>query len=596
MPASIQIPETFKVTKRRHKSSEDSSEHFWAASKRTTFGPDSSQSHRTAPEQVQENAAPPTALHVELHKVAMLLEAQGDFLGAKAKYLEALKVKPDFAEAHCNLGNTLKLLGYAEEAEKSYRTALSHDPKLAPALGNLGAMCYEKGEIVTAKSLILKALELQPELSDAWNHLGNLTLDRGEPNTAISHYKRALTLQPGHPHALNNMGNALKYVGRRPEAREYYLAAIRVLPSSPAPHINLAALYKEHGDLSAALLHYQEVLRLCPTSAGAYCNLAGLYRDSSRSAEALTLYSLALSVDPTNLETHNHIGTIFKDSGRLEEALFHYSKAISRIGSSNVELRNFAEVFSNLAHTSLFLADYSHRDAILAQIEAMTRAQLASGQTPSVQPFHALVYPLPLSLIKEMSLAYATHCKRNISGRLRDFQSISQPVTRAKGSRLRVGYVSSDFVNHPLAHLMQSCFGLHDKERFQVFCFSLSPNDGSTYYKKISSEVECFYDVSVMTTFDLAKLINSLQIHVLFNLNGYTKGARNEIFVLQPSPVQVSYMGFCGTMGSPWIQYMITDAVACPRALESLYTEKLVHMPHSYFVNDHRQSNPNPKP
>ena len=244
-----------------------------------------------------------------------------------------------------------------------------------------------------------------------------------------------------------------------------------------------------------------------------------------------------------------------------------------------------------ISATTLLTCPHVHSQVLLAQIEALTHAQLRAGLTPSVQPFHALVYPLPLRLIRQISVAYGTRCDLNVAGRLAEFKSVARPVIREPDARLRVGYVSSDFVNHPLAHLMQSAFGMHNRHKFEVFCFSLTANDGSTYYQKISSQVEHFVDVSSMHTIDIAKLINSFQIHVLFNLNGYTKGARNEIFALQPAPVQVSYMGFCGTMGSSCMQYMVTDAVACPLALASLYTEKLVHMPHSYFVNDHMQSN-----
>ena len=538
------------------------------------------------------NAAPdPQAsvpVHLQLHRVAMMLETQGDVLRAKEKYLEALQAKPDFAEAHCNLGNTYKLLGHVSEAEQSYRTALTFNPSLAEAMGNLGSVCYEKGDRDTAKSLFHKALEIQPELPDAWNHLGNLTRDNSEPETAILYYKRALSIQPGHPHALNNMGNALKDVGRTSEALGCYVAAIRVLPTSPAPHTNLAALYKEHGDLDKALFHYQEVLRLCPTSAGAYSNIATLYKDSFRLNEALALYGLGLSVDPNHTASLNSVGTIFKDWGRLEEAMQYYCKALM----VSSDALGVAEVLSNFAHTLMFLCDYTHRDVVLGQVEAMTREQLAKSLTPSVQPFHALVYPLPLPLITEISLSYGKRCELNVAGQLQAFKQIAKPVVREAGSRIRVGYVSSDFINHPLAHLMQSCFGMHDRSKLEVFCFSLSVDDKSSYFAKISSEVEHFYDVSQMQIFDIAKLINSLQIHVLFNLNGYTKGARTEVFAFQPSPVQVSYMGFCGSMGAKFMQYMVTDVVACPPAVESIYTEKLVFMPHSYFVNDHKQSNP----
>ena len=176
-----------------------------------------------------------------------------------------------------------------------------------------------------------------------------------------------------------------------------------------------------------------------------------------------------------------------------------------------------------ISATTLLTCPHIHSKVLLAQIEALTHAQLRAGLTPSVQPFHALVYPLPLRLIRQISVAYGTRCDLNVAGRLAEFKSVARPVIREPDARLRVGYVSSDFVNHPLAHLMQSAFGMHNRHKFEVFCFSLTANDGSTYYQKISSQVEHFVDVSSMHTIDIAKLINSFQIHVLFNLNGYTR-------------------------------------------------------------------------
>jgi len=118
----------------------------------------------------------------------------------------------------------------------------------------------------------------------------------------------------------------------------------------------------------------------------------------------------------------------------------------------------------------------------------------------------------------------------------------------------------------------------------------VSPDDGSIWRRRISSEVEHFMDISSLNHGDAARLISSHRIHVLVNLNGYTKGARNEIFALRPAPVQVSYMGFCGTMGADYVQYMVVDETVVPRSLAKYYSETLVYMPHCYFVNDHKQS------
>ncbi|EGG05815.1 family 41 glycosyltransferase, partial [Melampsora larici-populina 98AG31] len=185
--------------------------------------------------------------------------------------------------------------------------------------------------------------------------------------------------------------------------------------------------------------------------------------------------------------------------------------------------------------------------------------------------------------------------------------------------KIRIGYVSSDFNNHPLAHLMQSVFGLHDRNSFEVLCYATTASDGSTYRKKIERDVggSGFIDVSGWDTEKIVRRIVDDRIHILINLNGYTKGARNEIFAARPCPVQMEFMGFAGTLASGWTDWIIADPIVCPPRMVSgekwrkrhenlatdfdgdldpecadedwVYTEKFLYMPHSYFVCDHKQ-------
>lgn len=153
-----------------------------------------------------------------------------------------------------------------------------------------------------------------------------------------------------------------------------------------------------------------------------------------------------------------------------------------------------------------------------------------------------------------------------------------------------VGYVSSDFGNHPLSHLMQSVFGLHDRSKFEVTCYALAGSDQSTWRDKVELEAEHFKDISLLHASDAAQLIYNDGIHILINLNGYTRGSKNEIFALHPAVVQMQFMGFCGTMGADYINYMIADPQVVPSQYRQFYSEKMIYMPHSYFVNDHKQS------
>lgn len=293
---------------------------------------------------------------------------------------------------------------------------------------------------------------------------------------------------------------------------------------------------------------------------------------------------------------------------------------------------------------------------------------------PTVLPFHTFTYSsLSGWMIREISKRNADRVILNItsSGWFPGFmkrpplqEDLSHDSERAlrypfpyplppqPDSLVHIGYVSSDFTNHPLAHLMQSVFGFHDRKRFKVFCYSLSPSDNSPYRKTIENGSDVFVDVSFWKVSDIVGQIVSDGIHVLVNLNGYTKGGKTEIFAARPAPIQVSVMGYASTMGagnindnplnlpsarrassgyfdsldSRFIDYAIVDEIVCPRKLvcghvldaafvekqnshskttthpqgqsgditltddtNRVYTERLIYMPQSYFVNDHRQ-------
>lgn len=147
-----------------------------------------------------------------------------------------------------------------------------------------------------------------------------------------------------------------------------------------------------------------------------------------------------------------------------------------------------------------------------------------------------------------------------------------------------------DFGNHPLSHLMKNVFGYHNKGSFEIYCYALSPSDRSVWRRGIEEDCDVFRDVSDWKCDEVAKRIINDQIHVLVNLNGYTKGAKNEIFALRPAPIQISLMGFCGTMGADFVDYIVGDEVSIPPHMSPHFSESIIRLPNSYFVTDHRQS------
>ncbi|XP_047070815.1 probable UDP-N-acetylglucosamine--peptide N-acetylglucosaminyltransferase SEC [Lolium rigidum] len=519
--------------------------------------------------------------------LAGLFMEVGDLNKAMQYYKEAVKLKPSFADAHLNQGNVYKAMGMLQEAIACYQRALQARPDYAMAYGNLATIYYEQRQLDMAIHCYSQALLCDPRFVEAYNNMGNALKDAGRVEEAINCFQSCLMLQANHPQALTNLGNIYMEWNMISAAASFYKAAIAVTSGLSSPLNNLAVIYKQQGSYADAIACYTEVLRIDPTAADALVNRGNTFKEFGRVAEAIQDYVQAVTIRPTMAEAHANLASAYKDSGHQEAAIASYKQALC--------LRpDFPEVTCNLLHTLQSVCDWENRETMFHEVEDIIKRQIKMSLLPSVQPFHAIAYPIDPLLALEISRKYAVQCSL-IASRfgLPPFVHPSPLPIRAEGKhgRLRIGYVSSDFGNHPLSHLMGSVFGMHDRGNVEVFCYALSQNDGTEWRQRIQAEAEHFIDVSAMTSDVIAKMINEDKIQILINLNGYTKGARNEIFAMQPAPIQVSYMGFPGTTGASYIDYLVTDEFVSPTRYAHIYSEKLVHLPHCYFVNDYKQKN-----
>ncbi|KAG2726339.1 hypothetical protein I3843_01G103100 [Carya illinoinensis] len=509
--------------------------------------------------------------------LAGLFMEAGDLNKALQYYKEALKLKPTFSDAYLNLGNVYKALGMPQEAIGCYQRALQVRPDYVVAYGNLASLYYEQGNLELAIFHYKRAISLDSEFLEAYNNLGNALKDSGRVEEAIQCYHQCLTLQVNHPQALTNLGNIYMEWNMLSAAASCYKATLSVTTGLSAPFNNLAIIYKQQGNYADAISCYNEVLRIDPLAADGLVNRGNTYKEIGRVNEAIHDYGRAISIRPTMAEAHANLASAYKDSGLVEAAIRSYKQAL-------ILRPEFPEATCNLLHTLQCVCDWEDRESKFIEVEGILRKQIKMSVIPSVQPFHAIAYPIDPILALEISRKYAAHCSI-IASRysLPPFNHPAPVPIKKEGriGRLRVGYVSSDFGNHPLSHLMGSVFGMHDRENVEVFCYALSPNDGTEWRQRIQSEAEHFIDVSSMSSDMIARLINEDKIQILVNLNGYTK----------PAPIQISYMGFPGTTGASYIHYLVTDEFVSPSCFSHIYSEKLVHLPHCYFVNDYKQKN-----
>ena len=383
---------------------------------------------------------------------------------------------------------------------------------------------------------------------------------------------------------------------RRKEAMFCYERALQLSPNFAAAHCNMATCLKAENRNDEALIHSQWAIQIDPLFADAYCNMGNIFKDIGQFDDAIQFYKKAIELNPKYAAAYANIANAYKDNSRNKDAIYYYEKTL--------ELEpNNPDAFNNYFHSLIFICDWKKRDEHLETLQKFIWKQIRGDLIPSCQPFHCFVYPLEANLKHLISKKYAERDKSlafqgfHMQGARHKFTFDEQigkyeRIAGGSGEIIRIGYISSDFRNHPLAHLLTGIFAMHNRHRFEIIAFGLPTIDeGTEYGAKIKYDADHVVDIpNTKNILEAATCIYEHGIDILVNLNGYTKGARNEIFALQPSPIQVSLIGFPGSMGATYIQYLIADKMVIPPELTCFYTENIVYMPHSYFVNDYKQS------
>ncbi|OWF52907.1 hypothetical protein KP79_PYT12898 [Mizuhopecten yessoensis] len=514
-----------------------------------------------------------------------VFNAQGEIWLAIHHFEKAVALDPNFLDAYINLGNVLKEAKIFDRAVAAYLRALNLSPNHAVVHGNLACVYYEQGLIDLAIDTYKRAIKLQPNFPDAYCNLANALKEKGKVAEAEECYNTALKLSPTHADSLNNLANIKREQGNTEEAARLYLKALEVYPEFAVAHSNLASVLQQQGKLHEALMHYKEAIRISPTFADAYSNMGNTLKEMQDIQGALQCYTRAIQINPAFADAHSNLASIHKDSGNIPEAISSYRTAL--------KLKpDFPDAYCNLAHCLQIVCDWTDYGVRMKRLVRIVQDQLEKNRLPSVHPHHSMLYPLTHQMRKNIAVRHANLCLEKIN-------VLHKPAydhvtdTRASGGRLRIGYVSSDFGNHPTSHLMQSIPGFHDRKNVEIFCYSLSPDDGTSFRTKISREAEHFIDLSqIPCNGKAADKIHADGIHILVNMNGYTKGARNELFALRPAPVQVMWLGYPGTSGASFMDYILTDQTTSPLKLADQYSEKLAYMTQTFFVGDHKQMFP----
>ncbi|HEY7427193.1 MAG TPA: tetratricopeptide repeat protein [Gemmataceae bacterium] len=513
----------------------------------------------------------------------LALEA-GQAARAILHFHHAATLQPADAALHNALGEAYRSAGRPSEAAGCFHEALRHDPRLTPAHHALGLVLLDQGDPAAAADSFRRTLALRPDHERAHLNLGRALQIQGDLDAAATSYAAALRLRPDYALAHNNLGVVLQAQAKHAAAGTRFREALRCQPDYPEAHFNLGSSLQALGDPAAALPHFREALRLRPDYARAHFGLGRALQALGDMPTALASLRQAVRLDPGYAEAHEALGNLLLLQPDWEGARAAFARALEHQPDN-------AAAFARLAYTRQVLCDWRTWPADLERLDADTARALDAGLPAPVVPFCALTLPWSAARLLAVARSHSDPIAR-LALPLRQELALTHPPPAdhlPRGGRLRIGYLSGEFRDHAVSHLVQGLFGLHDRSRFEVFAYSFGADDGSSYRRRIARDCDHFRDLAALSVADSARRIHADGIHLLVDLQGYTGFARMGLTALRPAPVQAHYIGYPGSLGADFIDYLIGDPVVTPAESAADFRECLVTLPHAYLATDHQQ-------
>lgn len=459
-----------------------------------------------------------------------------------------------------------------KEARALCRRLLDRSPDHADGLHLMGLICHAANEFDQAAGFIEKAIRQRPDHPCYHNHLGAVYRALRRPQ-ATACFHRALELKPDFVEALINLSSALRATGDFAAAEAAARRAVDIAPQQPETHFSLALAFHAQGLWHRAADAYSRVIALSPWHSAAHFNLGLALMDQGRVAEASGHYRRALELRPAYPEALNGLSNAMRILGRWDEALAFARRAL-------VAKPEFPEALNHLAVLLRSVCDWDSLPAVEA------RMHLESGNPSATQPFYSLWSETDAGT----RLETARSCSRQIASvASRGGMRFSFEDRRKGRDPIRLGYLSSDFRKHPVGQQVLGLFRRHDRGRFRVQVYAHGPSDGGSLRQAIVEVSDRFVDLNGMSDGDAAAAIFNDGVDILVDLNGHTAGNRLGICARRPAPIQVSYLGFPGSTGAEFFDYLLTDRIVTPPAHQPFYSERFAYLPNCYMVTDDAQ-------
>jgi len=503
------------------------------------------------------------------YKRGNLLKNRNQMEAALESYDQAIALDPGYADAFCNRGVVLGILRRPDEALANYDRAIALNPDDALAFYNRGGVLKELKRLDEALASYNQAIAVKPGYAQAYCNRGVLLQELKEWDASLVSYDRCIEINSDIPHAYLNRGNLLREIKKLDAALASYSRAIEIDPAYAEAYCNRGILFTDLRQWDAALASLNRAIELKADLAEAHCGRGQLFAQALRIEAAIASFDRAVALKPDYAEAFRH----------RADALIHAKQFVAAVASYDHAIilkPDFPYLLGTRRHARMHICDWgdleSDLDRLAAGIEGNAR----------VSPPFAILALLDSVQLQQRAAQIWVREEHPADDSL---PAIPRHPARDK---IRLGYFSADFFDHPVAVLSAEFLEAHDRSKYEVTAFSFGPDTQDNVRKRMELAVDRFIDVRGKSDQEIALLARSLSIDIAVDLGGHTGNSRTRIFAMRTAPLQINYLGYPGTMGAEYMDYLIGDRMVVPEARQRHYTEKIIHLPNSYLPHSSR--------
>ena len=488
---------------------------------------------------------------------------------AIASFTRALALAPNYPDGYVSRAAQLVKLGREDDALRDYEKAIALDPSNIAAIHSRGRLLRKLNRMADALASFQRILTLDPRHVEAAIDAGVSLMDMKRNEEALAAFDRALAIEPAHIEALVDRASVLSRLKRYEEARADANRALAADANSGAAWHNLGTALSGLKRYKEAIPCYDKAITLTPANATSWSNRGGAMVALKQEEAAIPYLDKAVALNPRDPDAWVNRARAFSALRRFGPAIEASDRALALDATNGPAMRG-------AFHARLHACDWSRRDE--------DKRRIAAGLAAGIRTVNVLDHRALCESEEESLVAARLWINEEYSGAIPLWRG-----ERYRHDKIRVAYISTDLRAHAVAFLIVGCFEHHDKSRFETTAISLHADDGSETRRRIEAAFDRFIDVRDHSDAEVAAMLREHEIDIAIDLNGYTGDARTGILARRPAPVQVNYLGYPGTMGAPFIDYIIADRMVIPEENRRHYSEQVVYLPHAYQANDRKR-------